>query len=66
MQLQKRLPAVLQMGTHFCKEKYNIGRPFACPKLPDLSYKKNPTLNNPTNKQTTPSQTTFKAVLGHF
>lgn len=33
---QKRLPVLLEMATHFSKEKYNMGRSFACLKLPDL------------------------------
>lgn len=49
---QKSLPVVLQMGTHFSKEKYNMGRPFACLKLPDLSYKQNkPPHTKPHSKQ---------------
>lgn len=33
---QKRLSVVLQVGTCFSEEEYNMGRPFNCLKLPDL------------------------------
>lgn len=41
---QKRLPEVLEMAIQFSKEKYYMGRSFACLKLPDLKQKK--TKNN--------------------
>lgn len=33
---QKRLPIVLEMATHFSKEKCNMHKFFACLKIPDL------------------------------